>query len=103
MCESATGWHMGISSAVRFAAIIPAVRATSSGSPLGFFASARNTAGDIRTKALASASRAVRALGTRPPSGRDPERHNAKERRVSFLAIAIRLSVHASCTGLKNL
>ena len=62
MCDSGTGWHIGISSAVRFAAMIPAVRATSSGSPLGFSGSARSTSGDITTNALASASRAVRAL-----------------------------------------
>ena len=62
MCDSGTGWHIGINSAVRFAAMIPAVRATSSGSPFGFFGSARSTGGDITTKALASASRAVRAF-----------------------------------------
>ena len=62
MCDSATGWHIGINSEVRFAAMIPAVRATSSGSPLGFSGSARKTSGLIATKALASASRAVRAF-----------------------------------------
>ena len=36
---------MGISSEVRLAAMIPARRATSSGSPLGFFGSAFSTAG----------------------------------------------------------
>jgi hypothetical protein len=39
--------------------MIPASRATSSGSPLGFFASAFTTAGFMETKAVASASRAV--------------------------------------------
>ena len=62
MCDSATGWHIGIRSEVRFAAMIPAVRATSSGSPLGFFGSARRTTGVIATNALASASRAVRGF-----------------------------------------
>ena len=62
MCDSATGWHIGINSEVRFAAMIPAVRATSRGSPFGFCGKARSTAGDIITNALASASRAVRAL-----------------------------------------
>ncbi len=57
MCDSGRGWHMGIRSDVRFAAMIPASRATSSGSPLGFFGNARSTTGFILTKALASASR----------------------------------------------
>ena len=46
-------------SAVFFAAMIPARRATSSGLPFGFTASDSSTAGVIATKALASASRAV--------------------------------------------
>ncbi len=59
MWLSGRGWHMGISSDVRFAAMIPAIRATSSGSPLGFEGSARSTLFFIRTNALASATRAV--------------------------------------------
>ena len=50
---------MGIRSAVRFAAIIPASRATSSGSPLGFLGKTLRTLGFKTTKALASASRFV--------------------------------------------
>ena len=53
---------MGISSAVRLAAMMPATRATSSGSPLGFCGSARMTARPIATKARASASRSVGGL-----------------------------------------
>src|SRR5208283_4235578 len=58
MWLSGSGWHIGISSEVRFAAIIPAIRATSSGSPLGFEGSDRSTLFFIRTNALASAARA---------------------------------------------
>jgi len=61
-CARGSAWHMGMSSEVRLAAMIPAMRATSSGSPLGFCGSACKTSGLMRTKALASASRLVAAL-----------------------------------------
>jgi len=56
------GVHIGMRSEVRLAAMIPAMRATSSGSPLGLCGSACRTSGLMRTKALASASRLVAAL-----------------------------------------
>ena len=54
---------MGISSEVRLAAIIPANRATSNGSPLGFLGSCFSTARFSATNALAIASRRVGTLG----------------------------------------
>src|SRR5260370_41701947 len=83
-CESGRAWHMGIKSEVRLAAMIPAMRATSSGSPLGLLGRAFSTAGFMRTKTLASASRLVGALpGTvtipAPPGGSSGE---------GFLALA---------------
>ena len=62
MCVSGRGWHMGISSAVRLAALMPAMRAISRGLPLGFAGSAFTTRGAMATKALASAWRLVAAL-----------------------------------------
>ena len=53
---------MGISSEVRLAAWMPAIRATSSGSPLGFCGSARSTLRLMATNACASASRNVGLL-----------------------------------------
>jgi len=60
--ERGRGWHMGIRSEVRLAAMIPASRATSSGSPLGFFGNAFSTDDFSATKALAAASRLVACL-----------------------------------------
>src|SRR3984957_6701 len=59
---SGSGWHMGMSSDVRLAAWIPAMRATSSGLPLGFFGSALRTAFERATNAEAVASRRVAGL-----------------------------------------
>ena len=60
-CESVSGWHRGIRSDVRFAAEIPAIRAISSGLPLGDFS--RRTllivARSIRINACACAVRDV--------------------------------------------
>src|SRR5690606_6170660 len=60
-CDSASGWQSGIRSAVRFAAWMPAMRATSSGLP--FFAApdatSRRAAADTRMNASAVASRTV--------------------------------------------
>src|SRR5215210_692378 len=65
--DSGSGWHSGISSAVRLAAWMPAMRAVPITSPLG--ASPRATAaavsGAIRTTARASARRSVTSL---PPT-----------------------------------
>ena len=64
---SGSGWQSGISSAVRLAACIPAMRAVPSTSPLG--ASPRSTvaavSGDILTTARATARRSVTGL---PPT-----------------------------------
>ena len=60
----ATGWHSGISSGVRLAAAIPAIRATASASPLGRF-SARSraiTSAVVRSTPDAHASRTVTCL-----------------------------------------
>src|SRR5579883_1751732 len=51
---SGSGWHMGINSEVRFAAWIPANRATSRGLPFGLLGSAVITSADSATKAEAS-------------------------------------------------
>ncbi len=59
---SASGWHIGIRSEVFFAAIIPANRATSNGSPFGFCGSARSTASFNSTNATATASRRISAF-----------------------------------------
>ena len=59
MKVSGSGWHIGISSDVFLAAWMPAMRATSSGLPLGFFGSALSTAFERATKAEAVASRRV--------------------------------------------
>src|SRR5712692_4419886 len=61
--DSGSGWHRGISSEVRFAAMIPATRATWMASPLAVPSrTARSVAGAIRTRHSASASRVVTAL-----------------------------------------
>ena len=57
MCEISSGWHIGISSEVFFAAAIPAKRATSRGLPLGFCGSFLSTPGRIFTNACAIAVR----------------------------------------------
>ena len=75
--ERGKAWHMGINSEVRLAAMIPARRATSSGSPLGFFA-ALETAGGMRTNALASASRRVGLCRRHRPYGRGRLRRNER-------------------------
>src|SRR5947209_19889402 len=62
MKERGSGWHIGINSAVRLAAVMPANRATSRGLPLGFLGSSFNTLDDMATKAEASASRRVALL-----------------------------------------
>src|SRR5256714_6953533 len=75
-CVSGRGWHRGMSSAVRFAAMMPATRAVSSGSPFGVRRSrtASTVPGDISTRALATARRAVASfalvstIATRPRS-----------------------------------
>ena len=59
---SGTAWHMGINSEVRLAAMIPARRAASSGSPFGLRASSAITLGDMATNAVASAARRVGCL-----------------------------------------
>src|SRR5580658_7536120 len=59
---SGSGWHIGMSSLVFFAAWIPANRATSNGLPFGFFGSAASTASFNSTNALATASRRVSAF-----------------------------------------
>src|SRR5947209_10615876 len=72
--DRGSGWHIGINSAVRLAAVMPANRAISSGLPLGFLGNAFNTLADISTNAEASASRCVAALAetstivARPPA-----------------------------------
>ncbi|MNH30385.1 hypothetical protein D3C79_906770 [compost metagenome] len=61
---SSSGWHSGISSWVRLAAMIPAIRDTAKTSPLGWppvQISAR-VSGFIRTQASAIASRRVSGL-----------------------------------------
>ena len=60
--DKGNGWHIGMSSEVRFAAAIPAKRATSKGSPLGFLGKALRTLGAILTKADASAVRLLADL-----------------------------------------
>jgi hypothetical protein len=62
MNESGSGWHIGMSSAVRLAALIPAKRAISNGFPFGLRGSSRNTLAPNSTKAEASASRGVAGL-----------------------------------------
>ena len=61
--ESISGWQSGISSDVFLAAAIPAMRAISSGLPLGFSGSFASTSGCIRTKAWARAVRLVAGFG----------------------------------------
>src|ERR1035441_5441954 len=56
------GWQSGIRSLVRLAAAIPAMRAISSGFPLGFSGSLCSTAGVMRTKACARAVRVTIVL-----------------------------------------
>ncbi len=58
-CVSISGWHIGISSQVRLAAAMPAMRATSRGSPLGLCGSILSTLGRMRTNACAVAERRV--------------------------------------------
>ncbi len=60
----ASGWHNGISSAVRFAAMIPARRATASTSPLPISPAwiRARVSGFITTRAPAMATRSVSAL-----------------------------------------
>src|ERR1022692_3491828 len=60
--DSISGWHSGIRSAVFLAAAMPAMRAISSGLPLGFSGRLRSTAGRMRTKAWARAVRRVSGL-----------------------------------------
>ncbi len=62
--DSGSGWHSGISSLVRLAAWMPAMRATIRTSPLGSVPSlmARRVVACIRTAPLAVASRAVSGL-----------------------------------------
>src|SRR5690349_7367304 len=56
-CVRASGWQSGISSAVRFAAMIPASCAVASASPFGSPRSCRAVSGDMRTVAAATARR----------------------------------------------
>src|SRR5215208_2948458 len=76
--ESGSGWQSGISSAVRFAAWIPAIRAVPTTSPFGASprAIAAAVSADIRTVARARARRSVTGLSptstirARPASSR---------------------------------
>src|SRR5277367_6596422 len=54
-----SGWHMGMSVEVCFAAWMPAKRATSRGLPLGLAGRAARTSAESSTKAEAEASRRV--------------------------------------------
>jgi len=65
MCDKSSGWQSGIKSEVRLAAEMPAMRAISSGLPLGFPASWRSTEGRMVTNARA---RAVRVVSGFPPT-----------------------------------
>src|SRR5580698_3068342 len=71
-----TGWHMGISSAVRLAAWMPAIRAAARTSPLvmALLATLVVVSGSIRTRQRARARRWVGSLGVTstmraPPRG----------------------------------
>ena len=61
-----SGWQSGISSAVRFAAMIPASWAVVSASPFGSSRSCRAVSGAMRTSAAATARR--REAGLSPTS-----------------------------------
>src|SRR5580765_1158625 len=62
MCESGRGWQSGISSAVRFAAMMPASCAVASASPFGSSRSRRAVSGAIVTVAAATARRRENGL-----------------------------------------
>ena len=63
-CDSGSGWHSGSHSGVRFAAAIPATRATASTSPFGSFpaSSIDSVSGRIDTNPDAVAVRTVSGL-----------------------------------------
>src|SRR5436190_4096466 len=65
MFDKGNGWHSGISSAVRFAAMIPATWAVASASPFGRSRSRRAVSGAMRTSARATARRRETSL---PPT-----------------------------------
>src|SRR5581483_742954 len=65
-CESGSGWHKGMSSLVRLAAMIPASCAVVSASPFGSSRSRRAVSGAMRTLARATARR--RDCGLPPTS-----------------------------------
>src|ERR1700689_4213136 len=76
MDPTRTGWHMGINSAVRLAAWIPAIRAAASTSPLvmALFATFVVVSGSIETRQRARARRCVGSRGVTstmrgPPRG----------------------------------
>ncbi len=79
-------WHMGISSDVRLAARIPATRATSSGSPLGFCGKARRTLRLMATKRWPRLRAALGSCPTHPPSTPGRRRHSATAS-SAFLAL----------------
>src|ERR1044071_6405808 len=89
-CVSGSGWHKGISSAVRFAAMMPAMRAASKGSPFGVrpARSAATVSADISTRADATARRAVCAL---PDVSTIATRPSASTCESSFIASALQL------------
>src|SRR4051794_10198344 len=74
MCDSGSGWQSGISSLVRFAAMIPASCAVTRASPFGNSRRRRAVSGAISTLARATARRRDRGLAptstmrTSPPS-----------------------------------
>src|SRR4249919_594578 len=65
MCDKGSGWQSGISSLVRFAAMMPASCAVTSASPFGSSRSRRAVSGAICTAARATARRCESGL---PPT-----------------------------------
>src|SRR6266403_4767282 len=95
MCVSNSGCQRGIHSAVRFAAAIPAIRAISRGFPLGSFCCrrARNTAGGIRTKPLATAVRSVTAFAVTSTMATSPRFRKCVSFRISPKVVGARHAV----------
>ena len=78
-CDSGSGWQSGISSAVRFAAMIPASCAVVSASPFGSSPSRAAVSGAIRTtRARDGATALHRLVRRRRPSGLALPRRRAR-------------------------
>src|SRR5688572_32136770 len=91
MDSSGRGWHKGISSPVRLAAMMPAIRAAARASPLAKVPERRaaRASADIATSPRAVAARAVAALADTSTMRASP----SAERWLLFTGVLLRVLV----------